>query len=305
MRCIKRGLVFQPTGKYNWWRSHAMAPSAIALDRHTIRLYIGCLDKNGISRIGYVDVDGQDPLRVLNVSEYPVLDLGRPGTFDDNGVFPASVTRIGDQIFLYYTGFELGEKVRYFMFGGLAVSLDNGQTFRRVSETPVTDRTDEGLYFRGGPCALFENRVFRMWYSSGSEWVEVGGKLRPTYDIRYFESADGINCPKQGSLCLQYDRDKQHGLGRPQILKCGDIYRLFYTIRTKDMHYLMGYAESYDGLDWEKKDDQVGIIHSSQGWDSQMVYFPSVIEMNNRYFLFYNGNNFGEAGFGFAEIVAW
>ena len=34
-----------------------------------------------------------------------------------------------------------------------------------------------------------------------------------------------------------------------------------------------------------------------------MVYFPSVIEVKNKIYLFYSGNNFGESGVGIAEII--
>ena len=232
-----------------------------------------------------------------------MLDLGIPGTFDENGVFPASVYRHENKIHLYYTGFQLGDKVRYFMFGGLAISEDNGNTFVRASNVPVTDRSDEGLCFRGGPSVLYEEGKFKVYYSSGSKWVEVDGKMRPTYDVYFIESEDGINIGKQGIKCLEYDRECEHGLGRPQILKDGNTYQLFYTRRTKDMKYLSGYAESEDGINWTRKDDELNLTHTSNAWDSDMVYFPNAITHKNKVYLFYNGNNFGEEGFGYAEFV--
>jgi hypothetical protein len=242
---------------------------------------------------------------LVGVSKEPVITLGRPGTFDDNGVFPAHVARINNKIYLYYTGFQIGTKVRYFMFGGLAISEDNGQTFKKAKETPVLDRAQEGLYFRGGPCVLYEDHIFKLWYSSGSEWVNVGGKMRPTYDIRYQESTDGINCHISGALCLHFRPEVEHGLGRPQVIKHNNIYKMFYTRRTKDMKYWMGYAESTDGLNWLRKDDEIGIEHAKSGWDSEMVYFPNVVQYEEKFYLFYNGNNFGETGFGYAELETW
>ncbi len=301
----KEGLIFSPTARAAWWQSHAMAPAAVLLNSGLIRVFVGALDKQGIARIAYVDLEAQNPGRVAAVSQSPVLDLGRAGTFDENGVFPASVIRHDEKIYLYYTGFQLGHKVRYTMFGGLAVSVDDGETFTRVRQTPIMDRAEEGLYFRGGPSVLWQSGRFRVYYSAGSDWAEVGGKQRPTYDIFYSESEDGINFKLSGRLCLNYDRATEHGLGRPQIIREGSAYRLFYTRRTTDMQYKSGHAYSLDGLLWQRQDEMCGLEHAAKGWDSQMVYFPNVLRAVDKYYLFYNGNNFGETGFGYAVLKSW
>jgi hypothetical protein len=268
-----------------------------------IRVYCGFLDALGISRIGYVDVEEASPSRVIEVSSTPVLSLGREGTFDDNGVMPAHVSWINGQVFLYYTGFQLGTRVRYYMFGGLALSSD-GTRFARVKESPVLDRANEGLYFRGGPCALAEDGRVKLWYSSGSAWELVGGKSRPTYDIRHQVSENGIDCSSSGELVLEYPRSTDHGLGRPQVIRASGLYRMFITRRTRDMKYSIGYATSFDGRDWSFQDD-AGIGHSESGWDSEMVYFPSVVETSGGVVLFYCGNEFGRSGFGYATLDSW
>ena len=33
-----------------------------------------------------------------------------------------------------------------------------------------------------------------------------------------------------------------------------------------------------------------------------MIYFPSIVKVGDKTFLFYSGNSFGEAGFGVAEL---
>lgn len=301
MKWIKKGLIYAPASVGDWARSHAMAPSVLALNRDVFRVYIGRFDDDGISRIGYVDVDADNPSRILNVSQKPVLDIGRPGTFDDNGVFPASVSRFGKQICLYYTGFQVGGKIRYTMFGGAAVSGD-GERFRRVSEAPVMDRSDEGLYFRGGPTVMRHGRKYLAWYSAGSEWEKVSGKARPTYDIYFQASSDPYSFGSLGRTCLRYQRSTEHGIGRPQVIREGGVYRMFYTRRTRDMKYGIGYAESRDGIRWTRKDSAVNLKRSERGWDSKMVYFPCVIRRGRRWFLFYNGNDFGRTGFGYAEL---
>ena len=42
--------------------------------------------------------------------------------------------------------------------------------------------------------------------------------------------------------------------------------------------------------------------HSTDGFDSDMIYFPNVIETKYGIYLFYSGNNFGGGGLGVAKI---
>ncbi|MFQ5751293.1 MAG: hypothetical protein ACE5HI_04785, partial [bacterium] len=65
----------------------------------------------------------------------------------------------------------------------------------------------------------------------------------------------------------------------------------------------IGYAESENGLDWIRKDEEVGIEVSDEGWDSEMICYPAVISVNGTTYMFYNGNNNGETGFGYAQLT--
>ena len=57
----------------------------------------------------------------------PVLDIGQPGSFNENGVLACSVVDAGgNRVFMYYVGFELGTKIRYRLLTGLAIS-ENGR----------------------------------------------------------------------------------------------------------------------------------------------------------------------------------
>jgi len=304
MQWKSRRKILTPDHERPWWAHSALAPSPL-LRGDSIRIYVGGIGGDGVSSIGYIDVDANDPSRILRISQEPVLVKGRPGTFDDNGVFPASVTRIGRRVFLYYTGFEICEKIRYRMVGGLAVSDDDGETFRRATEAPVMDRAAEGLYFRGGPSVAFEGSRLRVVYSAGSAWEQIGDRLRPTYDIFGSISDDGVEFPTTGQPLLAR-QGGEHGLGRPQIVHADGLYRLFFCIRTPDMRYASGYAESEDGWTWARRDAALNLPHGAPGgWDSEMVYFPNFIDTGASRYLFYIGNDFSRAGFGYAELAAW
>ena len=299
----KRGFIFKADAINDWWHSHTMAPSAILLDARRIRIFCGCWNASKISSIGFVDVDSNDPIRILEVSQQPVLGSGRPGTFDDNGVFPAHASLHHGEVYLYYTGFQLVDKIRYTNFGGLAKSTD-GRHFTRVSEAPILDRADEGLHVRAGQSVVEDHGIFKTCYSAGTGWELIEGQFRPRYDVFYQESLDGITYQKEGTCIVRCDPSVEHGLGRPQIARLGGDYYVFYTRRIKqDMKYQVGCAVLSDGREWRRIDDWVDLPFGSSGeFDSEMVYFPSVVQAGDRAFLFYCGNHFGRDGLGYAEL---
>lgn len=306
MQWKKLGVVWQPDGDLWWARKYATCPTPLFLNDGSLRLYVQCRAEDGVGRIGYVDVDPENPTHVLRVSKEPVLDVGAPGAFDDNGVFQTSVVQAEDgRLFMYYVGFELCHHIRYRLLTGLAVSNDGGETFQKVKTTPILERSATEMHFRCGPFVWpATGGGYQMWYVAGSEWEEIDGKPMPVYDIRYAESVDGVHWPEEGRIVLQVKRDKEHGFGRPYIVKKENYYQMFYSIRKKSpCAYRMGYAESEDGIHWQRKDEEIGLDVSIVGWDSEAIEYAAVVDVGNRTLCFYNGNDFGGTGFGVAELV--
>lgn len=305
MRWCKKGRIYVPDGSKWWAKKYAFPPTPYVLNEEVIRVYVAFCDDNTVGRIGYVDILADDPLKVLRVSDEPVLDIGQPGAFDENGVLPTSIVKVDNEIYLYYVGYQLGMKVRYFQFEGLAISEDGGASFRRQWRVPVTDRSDAEMLNRTSAFVRLRNSQFEMWYVGGSEWTTVNGKSLPMYNIRYLTSADGVNWGKEGQVCVDYANDDEHAFGKPFIFEDGNLQRMFYSVRTRSKGYRLGYAESVDGLNWTRKDSEIGIDVSDSGWDSQMIAYSSLVRHKDKVYLFYNGNNLGESGFGYAELEQW
>lgn len=299
----KLGRVYVPDGSSDWAVSHAYLPTAFMLDEETIRVYVAFLGRGRVGRVGFVDVAAADPRRVLAVSRMPALDIGEPGAFDDNGVSPTSVVASGGTLRLYYMGWQLGVRVPYLLFAGLAVSEDGGATFTRYSRTPVLDRAEGEHACRSAPTVLPTEGGWRMWYVGGSRWIDIGGKHVPTYNIRHAESADGISWSSPGIVVLDLADDDEYGLGRPFVRGSPGDYQMWYSIRSRSKGYRLGYATSPDGLVWTRNDGSVGIDVSESGWDSEMICFACVQETKYGVYMFYNGNNHGETGFGAAVLT--
>ncbi|OYD76187.1 UNVERIFIED_ORG: hypothetical protein BDU10_1259 [Burkholderia sp. CF145] len=307
MKWHKLGVVWKPDGSLDWARTHAMGPTPYRLNDDVIRVYLTCLDDKGRGRPGYVDVSSADPTKILNVSRQPLLDIGEPGAFDDNGLMVLSLVLVDAQtVYMYYAGFELCLNVRYRIFTGLAISRDGGETFARHSRAPILDRSDTERTIRGGSFVIKDGDMFKLWYVAGNDWTELRGKMMPVYDLRYQESVDGLRWSDSGTLSMALTGDDEHGFGRPWIVKRDDgTYQMFYSIRRRSFAaYRLGYAESSDGIEWVRKDDDMGLDVSPTGIDSEAIMYSAPISVGKKTYCFYNGNNFGEQGFCVAELVS-
>lgn len=296
----KLGRVYVADGHHHWAQSHAYLPTSMMLDEDRIRVYAAFLDRQRIGRVGYVDLNAKNPLEVLKVSDRPVLDIGEAGAFDDNGVSPLCLVEARDHLRLYYVGWQLGVRARYFLFTGLAVSEDGGENFQRWSRAPILERSHGELFVRSGAHVRLENGRWKAWYVAGDSWLDLDGRQVPRYNVRYLESGDGISWGQHGEVSLDFANDDEFGFGRPFLLREKEFYRMWYSLRTFSKGYRIGYAESEDGRHWLRKDHQAGIDVSGTGWDSRMVCFACIQRTRYGTYMFYNGNNYGESGFGAA-----
>ncbi|CAG9213038.1 conserved hypothetical protein [Paraburkholderia sabiae] len=297
----KLGAVFNTaTHGQPWMKNSALTPTPFRLNECTIRVYAGFRDEVGVSRIGYVDVAAEDPTEILGVSSTPVLDIGRDGCFDDNGVILGDIVKATDGVYMFYVGFQLVAKAKFLAFSGIAISTDGGCSFTRVSESPVLDRAKGQSTIGAIHSARFENNRWRLWYASGDGWEIINGRPYPQYKIYYVETHDLLDIPRRGRLCIDVHGD-EYRIGRPRVYRIGGEYYMYYTKGTVTGSYFPGVARSADGVQWKRYDEELGISLSDDGWDSQTLCYPALISVQDRTYMFYNGNNMGYEGFGCAQ----
>lgn len=304
MPWIGRKLIYRPTGEGGWMRSHAQVPTVLVkADR--FRVYIAARPERTLSLPTYVDLDLGDPTRVLYVHPEPLLEPGKPGTFDEFGVMPSCVVEQDGLVYLYTTGWMRGITVPYLNAVGLAVSRDGGHSFERLFEGPVVDRTAEEPYSAMSPYVLRRRGVWHMWYSSGTGWFDAGGKLEPIYLIKYARSRDGLRWQRPNLTCIP-GKTPDEANTRPAVLFERGRYHMWFSYRgSRDFRggagsYRIGYAHSANGTEWVRDDDRAGIAPAPAGWDSEMVCYPQIVDSPQGRLMFYNGNEFGAGGFGYA-----
>lgn len=304
MEWRKLGKVFSQEG-VGWKSNSALTPTPVLLSDEVIRVYAGFRDDEGISRIGYVDVSADDPTRLLKVSQEPVLDRGRDGCFDDNGVILGDIVKVDGVYRMYYVGFQKVQRAKFLAFTGLAISEDGGNSFIRQSEAPIMDRANGATTIRAIHTALYEEGRWKVWFAVGDDWEIINGVPFPQYNIWYTESDDGIAFGNPSQLCVDVAGD-EYRIGRPSVYKMPDGYIMFYTKGSRSgLDYYPGIAYSSNGIEWERRDSDFSLPLSPGGFDSMHLCYPRLINVKNRTYCFYNGNNMGAEGFGVAELLRW
>ena len=213
--------------------------------------------------------------------------------FDCDGTMTSCVVQSNQQEYLYYTGWRKLDSPFY--QHNICLAID----FEKLTE-PVIKSNASDFGICSSPFIMIESK-WRMWFISGNNgdgWVENRGVLSPTYTIHYAESNDGIEWIRSK---VNFHREHREIFSRPFVFKEDGIYKMLYSKMIMDdkKRYDIGYAESKDGISWKRLDAEAGIKPSGEGWDSDSVAFPWIIDN----YLFYAGNDFGKGGFGYAERI--
>ena len=142
-----------------------------------------------------------------------------------------------------------------------------------------------------------------MWYISGIGWNEGSSGTAASYVIKRARSKDGLEWKTGSEPALELKDANEVALARPSVLKDDAGWHMWFCYRERDTPYKIGYAHSSDGEQWFRQDETSGLIPSSSGWDSEMVCYPFVFDVESTRYMLYCGNGYGQSGFGLAAWV--
>ncbi len=307
MKWKKKGLIFKSNGEFGWMKSHAQGPTVFEF-QDFIRVYFATRPKLNVTLPTFIDLEKNNINKVLRINETPILELGSPGTFDEHGIIPKSIIQIREGLYyLYYIGWSRRENTPYSLGIGLATSND-GSAFTKYSEGPILGIEKEDKFSLTAPIVIYEEGFYYMYYTSGTGWHYLKNRWEHTYTIRRAVSTDGINWTRDFINIIE-PKNEFECISNPTILKIDSIFHMWYSFKgsgdfrtNANESYRIGYAYSLDLINWTRDDQKAGIDISSKGWDSDMIEYPNLCKVENSVFLFYNGNGFGESGFGYAEL---
>ena len=292
----KFGRVFSPSGEFAWARSHAANPTPEYLGDDRFRIYFSARDSTNRSSIGYILLELKDNPRVLEVPPEPILSPGDLAMFDDSGASIGCLLRVGETRYLYYMGWNLSVTVPWKNAIGLAVSDSSDGSFRRWSRFPLIPLDEADPYTISYPWVMRDQGRYRMWYGSNLRWGPE--KKDMLHVIKYAESTDGLHWAKTDRVVIDSSSAAENAICKPCVVRDSDCYRMWFCSRGEK--YRIQHAISEDGINWKRLGQDQGIDVSANGWDSDMIEYPTVFDHRGRRFLLYCGNDFGATGFGLA-----
>ncbi len=196
---------------------------------------------------------------------------------------------------MWYTGQARGHS-----FIGYAESKD-GINFARACSEPIMIAEypweKESVM---NPCVIYENGIYRMWYSAGETY-------EPNVNA-YAESVDGVNWNKSRINPIftrnSYNKYEQNRVGGCQVIKTEDMGYLMFYIGYEDINTArICVAKSENGItNWKRSPLNPIIEPTENAWDSEATYKPTVVwnEQEQKWMLWYNGRTASREYMGYA-----
>jgi hypothetical protein len=273
-------------------------------DNNTIRVFYGRRGRGG--GICFFDVAPDQPAEVVNGPVGPIITTGERGTYDDEWLIAPELVRISDShLRMYYSAKRSGRDFFKQAWSlALAESFDSGQTWRKHTSNPIlTVGEDEWESGAVGFCSIErDGRSWKMWY------LGTNTQQNAIKQVGFATSTDGLDWKRHASNpVIRIRRDFHWEAGAiavPRVIRDGALYKVWYCSYPQNNTYVVGQAESFDGLKWFRSPGNPVLRGSGKGWDSGMTAYPGVIRVGDRYLMWYSGNGYGSQGIGLATADA-
>ena len=227
----KKGLIFNPKSRYDWMNTHAQVPYSLIIGNDILRVFFSTREKQDLngnfkSYSAYVDLDINNFENIINVSDNPIIKLGCVGEFDEFGSMAGSICKHEDEYWLYYCGWQRSLSTPYNWAIGLAKSIDNGKSFRKIGPGPILGPTINEPYLQACPIVYKfpDSTCWHMFYLSGVKWIDVqDNKKESQYLIMHATSNDGISWERNSKPIFSHWSTMNVKQARPFFIKMGFI----------------------------------------------------------------------------------
>lgn len=298
----KLGLLYAPQGgqRHPKLLTHAANPLPVLLEGDVYRVFFSGRDAVNRSSVGAVDID-LVKRRVVREHHAPFFEHGPEGSFYADGVSIGNCYDTPSGRYMLFMGWQnpphahwRGEVGRLRVGADLGLSLDGSGPFMPLDAVdavslsyPWVMRDDAGA-------------GYTMWYGSTLDWDAGNGEM--VHVINGASSTDGNHWQKTG-LAVPFAVGTAQAFSRPTVLRDAAGWRMWFSYRSgAGETYRIGHATSADGRAWQLRLENAGIDVSDEGWDSEMIEYPFVLAHGGECYMLYNGNGYGQSGFGLAVL---
>jgi len=298
----KLGLLYRPgqSGRHPKLLSHAANPLPLNLEDDLYRIYYCGRDEFNRSSVGAVDID---ILRREIVQDHgnTFFEHGPEGSFYADGVSIGNCYEVDGVKYMLFMGWQNPPELHWRGdIGRLVVKPD--LTLELDSEDPLMGSDDIDPISLAYPWIMQDEAGgYRMWYPSTISWDAGNGEMLA---VIHFASSENGHDWKRHGIAVPYALGTAQAFSRPTVIgNAREGFEMWFSYRgDPGTTYRIGYATSRDGLTWKLALDNAGISVSPEGWDSEMIEYPFVIDHKGRRYMLYNGNGYGKTGFGMAVL---
>lgn len=289
-----------------FWDAGSLTTASVVRDGDGLRLYYGSRPLG----IGVASAKW-NVLQEWTKSSVPVLGKGLPGAFDAGGVNAPKVFQVTAQHWhLYYVGYDPTKTLDGVIVHqiGLAESDDAGMTWRRsvLPVIPHGERGDCDAFSSSSASVLRIGDQWFLWYGGISQVPYLAGICLAT-------STDGhvwTKYPKNPVLNFNpYLQAEAFVVAKPHILFEEGVFKMWYSAKgfgngSSLGDYRVCYAESCDGIHWDRFPNNPVLVPSAEGWDQAMVEYAEVLHDGSRYHMWFCGDGYGQIGYAVGESRA-
>ncbi|HIP14834.1 MAG TPA: hypothetical protein EYG74_05040 [Sulfurimonas autotrophica] len=297
MKWKKLGKVFEFQSISEDLLTHTSNPMAINLENDIFRVFFSGRNKNNKSSVGFVDIDIYTK-EIKQISKKTAFKYGPHDSFYSHGVSIGNIYTIDNKDYILFMGWQIRDDGHWRGDIGRLL-LENNDTLTLEPKNAFMVCDDEDKVSLSYPWVIYDEGIYKMWYGSTNSWSSQNEEM--IHVIKYATSNDGEIWEKHG-LAIPFEIGVAQAFSRPTVIKDEDGYHMWFSYRSGDgTKYRIGYAHSYDGFRWDRKEDS-GIDVSTEGWDSEMICYPFVFVHKGEKYMLYNGNDYGKTGFGLAVL---
>ena len=264
-----------------WMESQTANPDLLDLGDRYFMYFRG--QQGGHDRIGLAIIDKEKfDGKTWSVLPDPVLDVGKPGDWDETHLLDPATVRVNDTIFLYYSAVcpTCDRSIC------LATSQD-GVHFKKYERNAII--------IGGGPEIVFKDGQFYLFY-----WQLA--QRSTGFEIHLSTSADGFcfeRCSENPVLPAgQPGSWDSHTVETPRIFKEEELYYMVYCGSNQHDDYPAhaGLAMSRDLVRWKKYEGNPIFSRGEPGeWDEGAIWFTTVEKIAGIYYMWYEGYGGGTA----------
>jgi beta-1,2-mannobiose phosphorylase / 1,2-beta-oligomannan phosphorylase len=270
-----------PSVKNTWMEDQTANPDLLLINDIYYMYFRG--QQNEHDRIGVATIPKNQFDGIMwNIHPDAIIDVGVPGTWDEEHTLDPATVYVDGTVYLYYSA--VGNNCSRSIC--IATSKD-GINFTKYEDNPIV--------IGGGPEVVYKDGIFYLYF-----WKNRPG--RKGFQLHLSTSQDGFNYTEyQEEPVLPAsieDSWDSFTVETPRIFKENETYYMLYCGSDchEDYPANAGLATSKDLIHWEKYDKNPIFSRGKEGeWDEGAIWFTTVEKINGIYYLWYEGYGGGTA----------